>query len=100
MPDPVAGMFRGPWQLRSATGPGVDLLLLHVITCHAAWRALTQASRTALLDLAEDETAPVHAATRRCLTRHGLADTAGLTAAGREVVRHRPTSPVVDEEAS
>lgn len=96
MPSRLADSFRGDWRVEMVdTGDrpvGGMLLLIHVTQCHAAWCALTSASRSALIRLGQDHRLPVHAQTREALERHGLLETdrGPVTAAGREVLRYRP----------
>lgn len=101
MRDQITAMFRGSWRLELNPGPGSvhDMGLLHIITVHGAWRALTKNGRQALLDLVETPGSADwhHPLTVKALQRHGLVDENGAaTAAGRAVVRHRPQSPLAD----
>jgi hypothetical protein len=75
------------WKLD--VGPGPGNLLLNVIRCQDAWRALTAKSRAALVAIADGST-DVHPASTRALRTHGLLDEQGITEAGRRVLRHRP----------
>lgn len=81
-----------PWRLEA--GVGNQVLLHKVIVCQDAWSRLTKASQAALVVLTENAAAPVHPATIKALTAHGLLDESGVTDAGREVVRWRPGKAV------
>jgi hypothetical protein len=70
------------------TGPE---LLVHVLNCQSAYRALTPAQRRRLLNPG----APAHPRVLAALRAHGLVNDAGeYTDAGREIAAWNPPPPL------